>query len=128
MQQKTPLLPAVKQVKSSLTVAACAGAAGRAAVAAAREARLLPPALVRAAAHRHNAPLLLWGLALPLSVGRCRVVRSADFGSAEARAGEQAGAMSNSVERFVGKDDGSFEDVIDTSHNAPGNPWDSARL
>ena len=70
-------------------------------------------------------PLLLW--ALQLSVGRCRV-RSADFGSAEARAGEQAGAMSNSVERFVGKDDESFEDVIDTSHNAPGNPWDNARL
>ena len=36
--------------------------------------------------------------------------------------------MSNSVERFVGKDDESFEDVIDTSHNAPGNPWDNARL
>ena len=34
----------------------------------------------------------------------------------------------NSVERFVGKDDESFEDVIDTSHNAPGNPWDNARL
>ena len=57
-------------------------------------------------------PLLLW--ALQLSVARCRI-RSADFGSSEARAGEQAGAMSNSVERFVGKDDESLEDVIDTS-------------
>ena len=84
---------------------------------------------MRAAAHRHKpgAPSALGPGAAQLSVGRCRV-RSADFGSAEARAGEQAGAMSNSVERFVGKDDESFEDVIDTSHNAPGNPWDNARL
>ena len=49
--------------------------------------------------------------------------RSADFGSAEARAGGQAGAMRNSVERFVDKGDGSFEDAIDTSHNAQGSPW-----
>jgi hypothetical protein len=36
--------------------------------------------------------------------------------------------MRNSVDRFIGTGEESFEDVIDTSHNAPGNPWDNARL
>lgn len=45
----------------------------------------------------------------------------ADFSSAEKRASGSAGAIHNTADRFVAKE--GFDDVIDTSHNAPGGVW-----